>query len=112
MAEAILWENQFKDFLLSEQGRRLIAKSLERQQDVSRSITSVFFIGCDLVEYCPGLLYYLKVQPTKTLARCHEIVTEMGRQVLSEKSASVQKMVVCFHLKCQLPFSVRNLKSS
>ena len=90
MAGAVLWEGQFRDYLLSQNGRQLIAG---QPPDKSVGFVPVVFLACDLAEFCPRLFQYLMLEPIQTLARCHDILTEVGRQIFSETMASVDQLV-------------------
>ena len=82
MAETHLWENPFREFLLSPTGRRLVLGQLEGKE---HSTVGISVLAVDLADAVPWTLHYLKVQPVRTTARCHEIVDEVCRHHLSSE---------------------------
>ena len=96
MSDVILWETQFRDFLLSAPGRELIDKAFDRHQASTecRTVLSVFFDGLTVADSCPLLLLYLKTKPASTISRCHQILSEVCRQILTQKAIKPQKNLV------------------
>ena len=95
-----LWENSFKDFLLSDFGKELIVKSFDRRDQneqhsaIDRTIYSVFFNGLTIGDSCALMLLPLKSQPGQTISRCHKILTEIGKQTLEEKGIKFPQNLV------------------
>ena len=95
-----LWENNFRDFLLSHCGRDLIEKCFDRNVENEssssnfRSIFSIFFNGLTIADSCSAMLIYLKTNPAKTIERCHRILTEVGRKLLEEKNVKEANSMV------------------
>jgi hypothetical protein len=110
MAVDSLWEASFREFLLSHCGRELIEKSYNSSTDrhdnsstnqhdnssTDRTIFSVFFNGLTIADSCSVMLIYLKTSPAKTISRCHQILTEVGRKVLEEKHVKAAQTMVRF----------------
>jgi hypothetical protein len=93
-----LWETQFRDFLTSPCGREVIDGAFDRHEVLSSSscrtpILSVHFNGLTIADSCPLLLFYLKKFAGKTLSRCHQVLTEVGLQMLKERGAAPRQMV-------------------